>query len=134
VAPAPQYPDDEGRRSSGQLDTPLPGADAPLVPRLVIAAGALRPATDGTVGVRVRCTPGGAECRGRMRVRFRGRTLASGTLAVAAGRTATTRVRLSRTGRRLLRSRRRMRVQVEVTLGGLRSVRTTTLMRKGRSA
>jgi thermitase len=68
-------------------------------------------------GFRVRCTAAG---RGRCSVvaRFQGRKIASGSGAIRAGQTITVAARLNRAGRALLASRRRLTVDVRVTLPG----------------
>jgi hypothetical protein len=68
-------------------------------------------------GFRVRCTAAG---RGRCSVvaRFEGRKIASGSGAIRAGQTITVAARLNRAGRALLASRRRLTVDVRVTLPG----------------
>jgi Tol biopolymer transport system component len=86
-------------------------------PAMAIARRTVRASRRGVVSVRVRCPAGEpAGCRGRLALRsasrIRGRIvrLGSASFRIAAGRGASVRVRLSRTNRRLLGRRGRLRV------------------------
>jgi hypothetical protein len=104
------------------------GESGPAAPALVAAFGKrLKASASGTVALRVRCA-GQASCRGRLLVESRARVLGRKSFSLAAGRTATVRVKLSRKGRGALARGRRLRATVVVqTLDGAGALTSSSL-------
>jgi hypothetical protein len=83
----------------------------------------------GRVAVSVGCTAG-STCRGTLRVRKGTTVLASTSYRIGAGKSATVRVKLTPTGRRVVRRSRTHRVTVEIRpSNGPTVARTMTLRR-----
>ncbi|MDO9352547.1 MAG: calcium-binding protein [Solirubrobacteraceae bacterium] len=102
---------------------PAPGPVGPIgAPAPSIQVSSLRPKS-GRLSIKVRC-PAGERCRGELTVATTGKvklagkrrtvTIARGSYSVAAGRTATVRVRLSSAARSLLRSRSSAKVEIRL--------------------
>ncbi|HET7417889.1 MAG TPA: CocE/NonD family hydrolase [Solirubrobacterales bacterium] len=105
---------------------PLPAAARPGVASLLqrLASGRR------TITARLRC--GGGNCSGRIRVRLGTRRLAGGSYAIADGKTGKLSLRLTRAGRKLVRSRRlagRHSLRVRVELGDTGRAAPLTLNR-----
>ena len=97
-----------------------PGTPALATPfsGLTIASRTARVSRSGRVAVRLRCPAGtNGSCRGRLTLRaLRGHsTFGRASFNIAASKSATLRVKLSRAARRRLRGHRRLRVGVRVT-------------------
>ena len=69
----------------------------------------------GRFKVRLRCPSSETRCRIALKVRYRGKTVASKNVTVDGGDTARVTLRLSRTGRKALKSRGRLRVRAVTT-------------------
>ena len=80
-------------------------------------------------GILVRCRAAGAG-RCTATATRRGRRIARGSERILAGRTHSFRAPTTRTGRRLLRRARTVRVSVRVTLPGSRAVRRTVILKR----
>jgi fermentation-respiration switch protein FrsA (DUF1100 family) len=91
IGPAPP-------RSSGTISGVLKAGFASLARRLLAAGRA--------VSLRLRCN-GGGDCGGQLGLRSGSRKLAGGSYSIPAGQTTRLRLRLTKAGRRLVRSKRR---------------------------
>ena len=112
----------------GLLPEPSEPAPAPAGrPRAFVVppSGAAR-MRRGNVRLTVRCGAGAA-CAGALEVRARGRRLGRSSYQLPAGATRKVAVRLSGSGRRLVRRAGRMRARARVTAGGSRTSRTLTI-------
>ena len=112
----------------GLLPEPSEPAPAPAArPRAFVVppSGAAR-MRRGKVRLTVRCGAGAA-CAGALEVRARGRRLGRTSYQLPAGATRKVAVRLSGSGRRLVRRAGRIRARARVTAGGSRTSRTLTI-------
>lgn len=97
---------------------PAGGGDAP---KATVAKPARAPKVRrGKIALRVRCAAA-ANCSGALELHARGRRIGRARYALAAGATATVRVKLTRAGRRFVRRAGRLRVSARVTAGGKRT-------------
>ncbi|MEV4421219.1 amidase [Patulibacter sp. NPDC049589] len=101
------------------IPAPAPAAPAPTPAKVVapvLSANAVRATTGRTVAFRIRCgaAAGTTRCRGTLKLTAGGRTIGTRAFSVAAGRTVTVRVRLTRSAYRTLVSRRTRRVAVRL--------------------
>jgi uncharacterized protein YkwD len=118
-----------GRRGSGSR------TGAGLRAMVTLSRSVVKMAADGSVGIRVRCRAAGAACLGRLSLSTAGRMkLGSVRFRLRPGQTRTVRVQLSRTGRRLLTKRERLRTRAIATLRGRATTRTITLRAPKRRA
>ena len=86
------------------------GAKAFTVKGFAVATRRATVSSRGVVSLRVRCPAAAVgTCRGRLTLTARGSKLGRAAFSVRAGRARTVRLRLSRTGHRLLRKRRKLR-------------------------
>ncbi|HWT95400.1 MAG TPA: choice-of-anchor M domain-containing protein [Solirubrobacteraceae bacterium] len=120
-----------GSSGGGTTDGGRPTGDGPgkepaaATPNAAVVGRSVRLRANRTVGVRVRCGATSGVCRGKVvlrtsaRVRHAGKrqrlTLGSRSYRIAAGRTATVRVKVSRAAARTLRQRRTTSVAATVT-------------------
>jgi hypothetical protein len=116
---------------------PTPGR---LKPSLISTPGRIRPAKSGTVTVRVKCVratsgPLPARCTlalaltGRLPGHRRASTLASRRLSIAANRTVTIRLTLSKAARKALK-RRNLSARLTAAVGTRRASKQVRLLRR----
>jgi hypothetical protein len=105
--------------------------------RLVISRRTRRASRRGRFGIRMACKQA-TTCRGTLRLSVRSRrgarskrtTIARKRFAIPSGRTTTVKVKLSRRGRRLLRTKRRLRVEAFARLQAVPGANTRGLTAK----
>jgi hypothetical protein len=104
-----------------QPDPPPPPVGGGGAPKATVSKPARAPKVRrGKVALRVRCAAA-ANCSGALELHARGRRIGRTRYALAAGATGTVRVKLTRAGRRFVRSAGRLRVSARVTAGGKRT-------------
>lgn len=116
AGPAPQVPAGVG-----------PGITAPIA-----LIGRVLAVNNGAVRLPIRCSLTGARCIGTVRLQSgavgvaavakkrRLKTFGSARVSIPAGRQAKVRVRLNKAGRKLVRSKRRVKVWANASIGGTR--------------
>jgi hypothetical protein len=126
-------PDDGGTGSpgGGAIATPRIGG-APRTARLTIRSRRVRMSPRGIVKLRVRCRASGPDCQVRLRLRQRGRSIASRSATVRSGTERRLRLRLSRVARRKLVRKGTMRVVAVATVGRTKTRKTIRLEAPGK--
>jgi hypothetical protein len=110
-----------------------PGSDR-LAPALHIKSISRHTGRAGTLTIRVSCPRGELFCAGLARLSSGSRRLGTKAFSVAGGRSKTVRLRISKSGRRLLRTRRRLsstlRIRVNDAAGNAKTLRRTISLRR----
>ena len=114
------YPSWGGVRS----DSPTTGGGSGAV----TLKGTTLTSSKGKVRVKIACTSSG-RCTGKVGVTLRGKALAQGRYAVAAGRTEREAVMLTKRGREALRARKKIKVKVVLTTPSGKVTKKMTLRR-----
>lgn len=108
-------------------------------PAVTVKGGPALTVRAGVVSLKLGCAPGGATCTGRATLTAGGSgggkatkttTLGSTAVKIAAGRTATVRIKLTAAGKRLLRKSRRLKARLTVTAGGAALVRRNVVLKR----
>ncbi len=131
--PTKEPPAGGGGGGGGGVTPPpavVPPALVPKGPLVAIAARDLRASRTGVVKLRLGCPKAAlTQCRSTVRLASGKRRLGSKTATIRPGQTSTVSVKLSRTARRLLARRKRLRVQVTVDATDAANVRGTSTRR-----
>lgn len=117
------------------------GGAASKGPVLAVKGASTLTVKGGVVSVQLGCVAGGATCSGRATLTATGSgggkaakttTLGSAAVKIAAGRTATVRIKLNAAATKLLKKSRRLKARLTVTLAGAPPIKRTVSLKRSR--
>jgi hypothetical protein len=118
------------------------GAGAAKRPVLTVKGGSVLTVKRGVVSVKLGCAAGGVACNGRAALSVGGSGAGAGTSAaksvalgsaavkIAAGKTATVRLKLNGAGKKLLKKSRRVKARLSVTVTGAGPVKRSVVLKR----
>lgn len=122
-----------GGPPAGGAGTPPAGpasTGGPKGPAVTVKGGTGLTVKGGVVSVKLNCAAGRGACNGRATLAVKRTTLGSASVKIAAGRTATVKIKLGGAAKKLLKKNRRVKARLTVTLTGASAVRRDVLLKR----